>query len=442
MLVKVAINDETNDKIKEFYTPSIKLFLENNNLYKGLIIEDYLGNIHTDLAEPKLIYHKFNNFVVAISSHSFQQNHQKLGDMIRKYVASIIKNTVKNDNILSIGGESYLYGLTTNNKVIHLTNNENIKNDCDYNFNVLYNNTSKLLYNKIVNYNAINEGLDETILNIINNKTRLCILNLSKLNNDIIELLNLSNINKIIIINCHHNDFWKKTKKLNNFKLITRQKFICYEMKYFITVNVFVKKTSIIPFGNNCAIAYQLKKLNIRNTSYPFDWCSSTLPKLINTLENDFTDFTSSISIQKKSYNHKPINVLYDDKKLAGIEESECSYILSNKYDLKFAHEVLDSKDINEFKQVLERRLFKLKKCINPMFLRLENKKINIENYKKIVKLLDSMFQNYKLIVLTFDYIDYKTIFKSSKIKFIKVANDFEDWKYNNINWKEIISDN
>ena len=42
MLVKVAINEETNRKIKEFYTPSIKLFLENNNLYKGLIIEDYL----------------------------------------------------------------------------------------------------------------------------------------------------------------------------------------------------------------------------------------------------------------------------------------------------------------------------------------------------------------------------------------------------------------
>lgn len=439
MLIKGVLNSNCNTN---YYSLNIKNYVDKNKLYGGLIIEDYLGNIHTNLKTPKIIFHLFIKKIVAISSHSFQQNNKILGNKIRKYVSNIINNTINDDFILCIGGESYLYGLTTNNKTIHLTNNENIKHDCEYNFNTLYN-SKYLTYNKVIDYNFINRSLEKDIINIINNKIQLCVLNLSKLNIEIIKLLNFSNINKIIIINCHHNDFWKKIKKLTNYKLITRKQFICHNMNYFITVNVFIRKNCIIPLGNNCSVAYQMNKLKVRNTAYPFDWCSSTLQKLINVLDNDFDEFISSISINKKSYNHLPLVYLDDDNtklnidniaNIDNINNINYSYVLSNKYNLQFAHEVLKN-DVNDFKQKLERRINRFKNCINPIFLRLENKKINLENYKKLINTFNKLFNNYKIIVLTTQIID----FEFTKLKFIKINDQFYDWKYNNINWKDII---
>ena len=77
-------------------------------------------------------------------------------------------------------------------------------------------------------------------------------MNLSKLNIHVIEEINKISFNKIIIINCHHDDFWNKTKRLTNYKLTCRKKFICNDLKYFITVNVFYRKNLFISLGANC----------------------------------------------------------------------------------------------------------------------------------------------------------------------------------------------
>lgn len=131
------------------------------------------------------------------------------------------------NNIISIGGESYNY-LFFNEKIINgkfYTNSEVILKDFYYNKNI-YN---KNLKGELIDYNKCKMKLDGEV----------CILNLSKLNVNLMKNINNSKIKKIIIINCHHNDFWKKIKYLDNYKLVKRQIYVDEKIGYFISVNIF-----------------------------------------------------------------------------------------------------------------------------------------------------------------------------------------------------------
>ena len=59
----------------------------------------------------------------------------------------------------------------------------------------------------------------------------------------------------------------------------------------------------IVSLGSNCAVAYQLKELQLRNQAYPFDWAKVSLNSLIKVLENNFTDYCQ-VTIKKLSENH------------------------------------------------------------------------------------------------------------------------------------------
>lgn len=445
MLTKVNIG--TNDKsIYPYCSKNIKQFLKNNPHYQGLVIEDYNGKIFKNLKHPIRIVQKFNRKLVSISSHAFQQTNKQLSLQIRQYVSHIVDNCIGNETMLCIGGESYLYGLTSSSRypinVIHLTNNICIKDDCNFNFteNIDYIGNNKLVFNDVIDYNNIFKELEGKIHYKINYEVQMAVINLANLNLALVKYLNQCNINKIVIINCHHKDFWKKTKHFKNFKLVTRRQFVCYEMHYFITVSVFVRKSGIIPLGNTCSVAYQMNKLGIRNIAYPFDWSSITLTKLNTVLDSNFKDFVSSLGMMKKSTNHPSLNNI--SKEI--VPEGDYSYILKNKHGITFAHEVLkDTPDSFEgFKVALTRRIGRFRNCINPVFVRLENKKINFENYKTLLKLLDEKFTNFKLLVITtleYDHYQANILNDCNKIKFITVSPEFLNWKYDNIDWKYIM---
>ena len=70
----------------------------------------------------------------------------------------------------------------------------------------------------------------------------VCLINLSKLSKGLLNILNKNNYEKIIIISCHHDDFWNKINILKNYIIKNRRYFICEKLKYFITVSVFIKK--------------------------------------------------------------------------------------------------------------------------------------------------------------------------------------------------------
>jgi len=214
-LTKLFIN--TNTDI-EYAHDTIQKYV-NKTGYKGFIMVNINNKIIIDI-ETKYIHQKFNDYDVFISAQSFQQNHITISKQIRTYVKRLIKDI---NDITCIGGESYLYGLTSNiTKIFAYTNSSSIINDILYNY---------AFYKKILSANLCDYNNIEFI-----EPSNTCLINLSNLNSHLMKIINDTKFKNIIIINCHHNDFWKKYKLLSNYKIITRYKFISCLLGYFITV--------------------------------------------------------------------------------------------------------------------------------------------------------------------------------------------------------------
>ncbi len=201
----------------------IQNYLKTNPNYNGMIIVGSNNMIY--IGQNQYIPQIFNSKQVFISSDSFQQNNIKLGSLVRKFVCNQIKS-INPNKILCIGGESYLYGLTCNiGKIYHMTNSTSIHSDCEFNYQFY----KSIVSNNFVNYNQVN---------LSNLEYNIGIINLSNLNHNLMLELNKSLLETIIIINCHHNDFWKKIKILSNYKIKSRHHFVCNIVKYFITVTI------------------------------------------------------------------------------------------------------------------------------------------------------------------------------------------------------------
>lgn len=206
MLIKVKF--PFNTKLINYIHPLLRK--EN-----GLVMLDYRNRVRKKGNIPILI----NKKIYLININSFIQNNIYLSKKIRSFV---FKNTSAN-KIIGIGGESYIYLKSTD---YFYSNSKVILENVFLNKSVLEKN------NKLINYNNFNENLSAEQI----------IINLSKLNKYLMEKINNSNIKNIIIISCHHNDFWKKIKILTKYKIIVRKQFIDFNKKYFITVNILIKR--------------------------------------------------------------------------------------------------------------------------------------------------------------------------------------------------------
>lgn len=339
---------------------------------------------------------QFLNQDVYISANSFKQN-ESVKKPLRMYVNSELYGYT---SITAIGGESYLYGIANIDikNVNAYTNSLSIYNDVNINKSI----SLKTITNTLIDYN--------TVSSIETNE--IALLNLSKLNINLLKNINKNLYNKIIIINCHHDDFWKKMIHLSNYKVKSRKQFITD--KYFITVSTLVLKHAFIPLGNSCAVGYQLNELKLRNNAYPFDWTRSTIPQLISILKNKFDNFCD-INIEKYSDMHN-------------------SYLLSNSYKLKFAHELFDPNDLDEFKTKMQRRVDR--------FMKLKNESItfvHISFSKKETKLndllseLDKQFSNYKLLYIS----NVPPSSKDERIIHADISEfEFINWQYSNLDWR------
>lgn len=209
-MIKMKIEKE-NDI--DLLLPILRNQIKKNGYYRM----DYRYRIR----EEEIIPQYFLNKLIFNNIESFQQNNYYLGREIRQYINIELMNENK---INCIGGESYLYGLEKE-EINFYTNNRIIYEDAEYNLK-LYKKNYKLY---LVDYNKSNLIF----------KNYPLIINLSKLNIHLINNINKSNINKIYIISCHHNDFWKKIKYLSNYKLIKRLQYL--SNNYFLTINLFIK---------------------------------------------------------------------------------------------------------------------------------------------------------------------------------------------------------
>jgi hypothetical protein len=362
----------------------------NDNFNNHILMENINGNKILDYKwrtriDEKYIPQYFINKIVFISYNSFQQSNYYILNKIRKYV----KNNITTSFINAIGGESYLY---FNNNIFY-TNSKSIIDDYFYNGN-------KNGY--LIDYNKVKK------LNLTNDNT---IINLSKLHINLLKLINNSISDKLIIINCHHKDFWNKIKYLTNYKLIKRKLIVDNKIKYFISINIFIRK-SFISLGGNCSITYQLKKHQLKNNTYPFDWYKITINNLVNVFENNFINF-DKIYIKKYSLNHN-------------------SFMINNQYG-SFAHQ-----DFNILQNKILYRIEKLKNIKYPTFIRIEifkhnNYKIYRKYWLKLCLLLDKLYNsNYKIILLSCINPNI------NKIKWYYFDKYDNDWKYDFINWKNI----
>lgn len=369
--------------------------------------------------------HNFNKKYFFISQNSFSQ-HVIIRKELRFYITLLLSNylnTIKKSNIVCIGGESYLFGMSNKfNHIIHYTNSKYIYNDALLNNNIY----KKKLENYYINYNTFKKIKNGDIL----------IINSAKLNINILEQCNNRFYKFIIIINCHHDEFWKRISILSNYKLMCRKQFIV--TNYFVTVTLFQYTKEIpiyISLGNTCAIAYQLKNVGLRNELFPFDWCKVSLKQINKVLENKFTNY-SNIHIYKYSNNHKML------------QNDSGSYLLKNSYNILFAHELysISLSNIAFLKNKLDQRILNFKKLQNKNIrFVIQNNYINIKEINLLIQNLKEYFTHFVLIYITdhnqnitkIDQLNFdKKIIKIITIDYNII--DWKDWKYSNINWFDI----
>jgi hypothetical protein len=218
----------TTDQDIVHATEPIQTYARSNN-YKGFIMSDAFDKIITN-SSAQFIPQEFNGSTVFISAQSFQQNNKVTGNQIRKYVRDLIRNLKLND-ITCIGGESYLYGLTGHVPNIYAyTNSPSIYADIGFNARVFSTGTN--CQAQLCDYNKINQIEPSPV----------CLINLSSLYKNLMGVINKAGFEHIIIISCHHEDFWKKIKFLPNYKIKSRKQFIAYSLGYFLTISILYKK--------------------------------------------------------------------------------------------------------------------------------------------------------------------------------------------------------
>lgn len=180
-----------------------------------------------------------------------------------------------------------------------------------------------------------------------------------------------------------------------------------------------------ISLGGNCCITYQLKKLDIES-GYPFDWCKTKINQLNLVLENNFENY-HFLKLVKFSENHFNINNI-----------NSGSFIFKNNYKITFAHEIFRKYEKKFFEEKLLNRIKKFKQIKNPIFIRLENQNLSQkyfkEQYIKLINNLQKYFDNFKLILIS-----KNEPFDNNKIMFYQLKEFSNDWKYNYLNWNEII---
>lgn len=183
-----------------------------------------------------------------------------------------------------------------------------------------------------------------------------------------------------------------------------------------------------VSLGGNCAVTYQLNKYHKREQAYPFDWCKITASQLLNTLTNDFENFTI-LETKKDSYNHTNSE-----------RNINHSLILKTKDNIQFAHEISSSEEFDIFAERLLLRIQRFKELEEPIFIRLETQHLSSKQmdtiYSKIDNVLQKLFPKFKMILISLNKYD------SSTTEWIQLDTFEADWKYPSISWNIILNPN
>ena len=188
----------------------------------------------------------------------------------------------------------------------------------------------------------------------------------------------------------------------------------------------------IIPLGGTCSIAYQLKKNNLRNKAYPFDWVRiSNLSNINHLLENNFDKFFLDLKLVEFSKNFKVNNM-------------NGSYIYKNNF-CKFYHDFdskINDKNFLLFKEKYLRRINrfyeKIKNSKKILFIREEIGNLSENKIKKFLEIIDTFNSKleFKLKIITIN----KKLEKINlpNVEIIYSNKKVIDWTRPEIDWEKI----
>lgn len=193
-----------------------------------------------------------NNFILNIKRHlnSFYQTDEpirkKIHEIIYNNIININFTTKKNNLIIFLGGEMYIYGILFDklfDKKIYITDTETINNDTIINELLL-----DIIKQKNSNnsYNLIDYKTNNILLNIVNDfiidyNINILLSNISKtgLGKSLCDQINIIKPKYLILITCNYKITLRDIKMLNNYKLI---KFIKVSTNYDIYISILIYK--------------------------------------------------------------------------------------------------------------------------------------------------------------------------------------------------------
>lgn len=169
-----------------------------------------------------------------------------------------------------------------------------------------------------------------------------------------------------------------------------------------------------VSLGANCYVAEDLKKLGLRNCSYPFDWLFfPDFECAVSLIENDFNDFLSYDALMQ--------------------HENKKSRYYNNIYKFSFYHDFNKYESLNSQLSFVQdkynRRINRLKKdiCEPTLFFRYIISKNDVkfitDNYKKIDSLIKSFCPLNQII-----YISHYKEMESLPINIFIIEKDQDDW--------------
>lgn len=167
----------------------------------------------------------------------------------------------------------------------------------------------------------------------------------------------------------------------------------------------------IIPFGSNCFIASNLKRNNIKLTSYPFDWIFSYPNDIIDMIETNFEKI-----LNKNFYLYKDLNINYN------FHKEYCPELrMFNHYNpYKESDYEYIKRCINRFNNVLKKKENKL------FIMMFTNNNVNneIKNIIKLKHIIDKKTSEYDIICFFQEKRGYqdKKIINYLNIKLIQLS--------------------
>lgn len=188
-----------------------------------------------------------------------------------------------------------------------------------------------------------------------------------------------------------------------------------------------------IPLGCNYSITYQLASYGLRTRAYPFDWVRISLNQLIQVLSNGFDG--------------------YSDLLLKFYSQDQSSLLLTNKYGVHLAHEILDRDQIPRLESSIKSRIYRFKSLglnTNPIrYYRIELASIGsgpeyIKKINQLCELLEQTTSNSNFVLILLIQQDYLVLITTNQSTLDPRVqpNPFElfdsDWRMNQIDWAKI----